>query len=144
MNFIFNDGGRSKAGYKGKAGDCGARAMAIALGIDYQTAYNELAQANKDKGFTKSARNGIYKDVYSDVLKRHGWVWHSAPKFKVLEGYKNSEGKVLFGRKAKCSDMPSGIVIARQAGHYVAVIDGIPNDIWDCSNKMVYGYWGKV
>jgi hypothetical protein len=74
--------------------------------------------------------------VYSDVLKRHGWVWHSAPKFKV--------GKVLFGRKAKCSDMPSGIVIARQARHYVAVIDGIPNDIWDCSNKMVYGYWGKV
>jgi len=130
MNFIFNDGGRSKAGYKGKAGDCGARAISIALGIDYQTAYNELAQTNKDKGFTKSARNGIYKDIYSDVLKRHGWVWHSAPKFN--------------GRKARCSDMPRGAVIAQQAGHYVAVIDGIPNDIWDCSNKMVYGYWGKV
>jgi hypothetical protein len=39
--------------------------------------------------------------------------------------------------------MPTGTVIARQAGHYVAVIDGIPQDTWDCSNKMVYGYWAK-
>jgi hypothetical protein len=143
MNFIYNDGGRSEAGLKGSAGDCGARAMAIALGMDYKTAYKELAQANKDKGFAKSARNGIYKDIYSDVLAKHGWVWVSAPTFKVLDGYKNSEGKVLFGRKARCSDMPTGTVIARQAGHYVAVIDGIPQDTWDCSQKMVYGYWTK-
>ena len=101
--------------------------MAIALGIDYKTAYNELAQANKDKGYAKSARNGIYKDVYADVLKKYGWIWYSAPKFN--------------GRKAKCSDMPNGKVIAQQAKHFVAVIDGVPNDIWDCPNKMVYGYW---
>ena len=127
MKFTYNDGGRSQAGYKGNAGDCGARAMAIALGIDYKTAYDELAQANKDKGYAKSARNGIYKDVYADALKKHGWVWHSAPRFN--------------GRKARCSDMPSGVVIAQQARHFVAVINGIPNDICDCSNKMVYGYW---
>jgi hypothetical protein len=129
MTYIKNDGGRSQAGYKGSAGDCGARAMAIALGLDYQTAYNQLAQANKDRGFAKSARNGIYKDVYSDVLAKHGWHWVSAPKF--------------VGRKAKCADMPLGIVIAQQAGHYVAVTNGIPNDIWDCSQKMVYGFWVK-
>jgi hypothetical protein len=143
MTYVYNDGGRSQAGYKGSAGDCGARAMAIALGLDYKTAYSQLAQANKDKGFAKSARNGIYKDVYSDVLAKHGWVWVSAPTFKVLEGYENSDGKVLFGRKARCSDMPSGIVIARQAGHYVAVINGVPNDTFDSSQKMVYGYWAK-
>jgi hypothetical protein len=129
MTYIKNDGGRSQAGYKGSAGDCGARAMAIALGLDYKTAYSELAQANKDKGFAKSARDGIYKDIYSDVLAKYGWVWTPAPKF--------------VGRKAKCSDMPSGTVIARQAGHYVAVIDGMPNDVWDCSQKMIYGYWAK-
>ena len=129
MNFIYNDGGRSEAGLKGSAGDCGARAMAIALGMDYKTAYKELAQANKDKGFAKSARNGIYKDIYADVLAKHGWVWVSAPKFD--------------GRKAKCSDMPTGTVIARQAGHYVAVINGLAQDTWDCSQKMVYGYWAK-
>jgi hypothetical protein len=129
MNFTYNDGGRSEAGLKGSAGDCGARAMAIALGLEYKTAYNELAQANKDKGFAKSARNGIYKDIYQDVLAKHGWTWNPAPKFD--------------GRKAKCSDMPTGTVIARQAGHYVAVINGLAQDTWDCSQKMVYGYWAK-
>ena len=130
MAYVYNDGGRADAGYKGTAGDCGARAMAIALGLPYKQVYAELAQANKDMGYAKSARNGIMKDVYDMVLNRHGWVWHTAPKFD--------------GRKARCSDMPSGTVIARQARHFVAVTDGVPQDIWDCTHKMVYGYWAKV
>ena len=36
MNYKHNDGGRKAAGYKGVAGDCGARAMAIALQLDYK------------------------------------------------------------------------------------------------------------
>jgi hypothetical protein len=129
MTYVYNDGGREKAGYKGKAGDCGARAIAIALGMDYKTAYNLLAQANKDMGFAKSARDGIHKNIYDSVLNKLGWFWVSAPKFE--------------GRKAKCSDMQQGTVIARQAGHFVAVINGTPQDTWDCSSKMVYGYWVK-
>lgn len=129
MDFVYSDGGRAAAGYKGTAGDCGARAMAIALGLDYKAVYKELAQANADHGRAKSARNGMNKDIYSEVLKRHGWVWKPAPKF--------------VGRKARCSDMPAGTVIAKQAHHFVAVIDGIPHDIWDCTHKMVYGYWAK-
>ena len=129
MAYIFNDGGRAAAGFKGTAGDCAARAMAIALGIDYKAAYQELAQANKDMGFPKSVRNGIMKNTYDMVLARHGWVWHSAPKFD--------------GRKARCSDMPAGSVIARQARHFVAVIEGEANDMFDCTHRMVYGYWAK-
>jgi hypothetical protein len=130
MKYKYNDGGRQAAGYKGAAGDCGARAIAIALGMDYKAAYSLLAQANKDMGFAKSARNGIHKNIYDAALNKLGWTWVSAPKFQ--------------GRKAKCSDMPSGIVIARQAGHFVAVDNGIPQDTWDSSEKMVYGYWVKA
>jgi hypothetical protein len=129
MTYQFNDGGRKQAGYKGTAGDCGARAMAIALQLDYKAVYTELAQANKDHGKAKSARNGMSKDIYSEVLKRYGWVWVSAPKFD--------------GRKARSTDMPMGRVIAQQAGHYVAVIDCVVQDIWNCTHKMVYGYWVK-
>ena len=129
MNYKQNDGGRQAAGYKGTAGDCGARAIAIALGLDYKSVYKELAQANADNGRAKSARNGISKDIYSEVLRRYGWVWMQAPKFA--------------GRKARCSDMPAGSVIAKQANHYVAVIDGVANDIWDSTERMVYGYWAK-
>lgn len=128
MTFQYNDGGRAAAGFKGVAGDCGARAMAIALGLDYKAVYKELAQANADNGRSKSARNGINKDIYSEVLKRYGWVWHKAPQF--------------VGRKARCSDL-TGVVIAKQARHFVAVIDGVAQDIWNCTERMVYGYWAK-
>ena len=129
MKYKHNDGGRQAAGFKGTAGDCGARAIAIALGLDYKAVYKELAQANADNGRAKSVRNGISKDIYSEVLKRYGWVWMQSPKF--------------VGRKARCSDMPSGSVIAKQANHYVAVVDGVTNDIWDSTERMVYGYWAK-
>jgi hypothetical protein len=128
MTFKYNDGGRKAAGFKGTAKDCGTRAMAIALGLDYSAVYKELAQANATSGRAKSARNGVMKDVYAEVLKRYGWVWKQAPKFE--------------GRKARCSDL-TGVVIAKQARHLVAVIDGVANDSWDCTRKMVYGYWAK-
>jgi hypothetical protein len=127
--FTFNDGGRQAAGFKGTAGDCVVRAISIAMNLDYKTTYKQLAQLNKDFGNAKSARNGLNKKVYIPFLEQHGWKWVSAPKFE--------------GRKAQCSDMPLGIVIARQAGHYVAVINGTPQDTWDCSHKMVYGFWVK-
>jgi hypothetical protein len=128
MLFKQNDGGRKAAGFKGTAGDCGARAMAIALALDYKVAYKELAQANADNGRAKSARNGVMKDVYTEVLKRYGFVWMKAPQFA--------------GRKARCSDL-TGVVIAKQARHFVAVIDGVAHDAWNSTERMVYGYWAK-
>jgi len=126
--FTFNDGGRAQSGRKGSTGDCAVRAMAIALDLDYDACYRELAQANKDAGRPKSVRGGMMKEVYAEVLARHGWTWRSAPKFD--------------GRKARARDL-SGVVIARQSRHFVAVIDGQPHDIFDSSEKMVYGYWEK-
>tara|TARA_R110002012_G_C11407702_1_gene586601 strand:+ start:192 stop:593 length:402 start_codon:yes stop_codon:yes gene_type:complete len=125
---IFNDGGRSHY-FKGRTGDCATRAMSIALELDYKLCYDELAKAHSAKTGKRSARNGIYKDDFNTVLKLHGWVWHSAPKFD--------------GRKARYSDMPQGRVIVRMARHFAAVVDGVLYDTWDSRYKMVYGYWAK-
>jgi hypothetical protein len=100
--------------------------MSIALGLDYDACYKELAQANKDAGHKKSARNGLPKSVYEKVLNKHGWFWMAAPKFE--------------GRKCKASDT-EGVCIARMSKHYCAVIEGTPHDTFDSSNKMVYGIW---
>ena len=127
-SFKYNDGGRSKY-FKGRAGDCATRAMAIALCLDYKQCYDELAKAHSAKTGKRSARNGIYRDDFDVVLRRHGWVWHSAPKFD--------------GRKARYSDMPSSRVIARMSRHFAAVIDGVVHDSWDSTDKMIYGYWAK-
>ena len=127
--FVYNDGGKKASGRKGVSGDCGVRAMAIALGLEYSTCYIELAQANKEFGYKKSARNGLMKEVFQSVLKKRGWTWHKAPTFS--------------GRKAYASDLPKGTFIARMSRHYATVIDGVPHDIFDSSPKMVYGYWTK-
>ena len=128
--FVFDDGGRVAAGFKGKTGDCGVRAMAIALELPYADVYRELAQANKDSGRKKSVRRGMMKEVYSKVLSKHGWEWCSAPKFD--------------GRKARYSDLPNGRCIVSMAKHFAAVIDGELHDSWDSRSKMVYGYWIKT
>lgn len=128
-NFAYNDGGRSQY-FKGKnAGDCVARAMAIALQLDYKTCYDELAAANVKAGGKKTARDGLLRKTYEKVLNQHGWEWHPAPKFE--------------GRKARYYDMPKGRLIMRMARHVSALVDQEIHDTWDCSQKMVYGYFAK-
>jgi hypothetical protein len=42
MDFVYNDGGRAAAGYKGRAGDCVVRAIAIATQKPYQEVYDAI------------------------------------------------------------------------------------------------------
>jgi hypothetical protein len=129
MHYQYNDGGRAAAGFKGNAGDCVVRALAIALNLNYKQLYKKLAKANGECGRARSARNGVSKEIYEVVLKQHGWRWFKAPQFD--------------GRKARTTDMRKGVVICKQANHLVAVIDCVAQDIFDSSNRMVYGYYAK-
>ena len=56
MNKIweYNDGGRSKVGFKGSAGDCVVRAIAIATDLPYDKVYYDLAEANREYAKGKS------------------------------------------------------------------------------------------
>jgi hypothetical protein len=80
--FIYNDGGRARAGYKGSTGDCVARAIAIATELDYQTVYdaiNERALIERRTARRRgrsSARTGVYKALYKKWLADLGWQWH--------------------------------------------------------------------
>ena len=47
LRFQINDGGRSAAGYKGQAGDCAVRSIAIVTGLPYQKIYDDLFKANE-------------------------------------------------------------------------------------------------
>ena len=53
MNFQYNDGGRSAAGYKGKTGDCTCRAIAIATKLPYAHVYMLLNEAADKQRITK-------------------------------------------------------------------------------------------
>ena len=48
LELKIDDGGRTAAGYKGKAGDCVVRAIAIVSGLPYQKVYGDLYKANEE------------------------------------------------------------------------------------------------
>ena len=80
MKFVYDDGGREAAGYKGKTGDCACRALAIATGMPYKEAYdlinsygkaertNLKRRGNAYNGHRSSARTGVYTDTMRNSL----------------------------------------------------------------------------
>jgi hypothetical protein len=87
MMYVYDDGGRAAAGFKGKAGDCVCRAIVIASGRPYAEVYQRLAEGNASQRVTKhstkgtagkrTARNGIYmqRKWFKDYMAELGFEW---------------------------------------------------------------------
>jgi hypothetical protein len=88
MNWVYDDGGRNAAGFRGKAGDCVARSIAIATRLPYKHVYallNEQAQRELPTGGRRSsARNGVFRHTCQEVLESLGWRW--VPTMKIGGG----------------------------------------------------------
>jgi hypothetical protein len=135
MNWIFNDGGRETAGYKGTTNDCVVRAIAIATEKPYQEVYELVNHfSKKEKRSNKSsARTGVHKATTRKVMEHLGAEW--IPTMTIGSGCK------VHLRK---SELPSGKIIVNLSRHLSAVIDGVIQDIYDSSRggtRCVYGYW---
>lgn len=143
MRFIQNDGGRSAAGFKGSAGDCVTRAIAIATGYSYQNVYDNLFHLQKEfaikKGckvarslqYNASPRSGAFRKVYEPYLFDNGFIWESHMGI--------GTGCTVHMRE---DELPSGIVIARLSRHLACIIDGVLHDTHDCTRegtRCVYG-----
>jgi hypothetical protein len=141
--WVYNDGGRAAAGFKGDTGDCVTRAIAIATQLPYQEIYdlvNEEAQrerpgSKRRKGKRSSARTGVFKDTKRRVLERLGWTW--TPTMQIGQGCTVH---------LRADELPAGRLVVGVSRHSVAVIDGIIHDTHDPSRdgtRCVYGYWSK-
>ena len=92
--WVYHDGGRKDAGYKGHAGDCVCRAIAIVMDRDYQDVYDDINQFIRSLRQTKrvrtsSARNGMHHPVCEAYMKRCGWrlmryTKHGLPKCPII------------------------------------------------------------
>lgn len=140
MEFNFNDGGRSKY-FKGRAGDCVTRAIAIATEIDYLEVYkalNNLAKSErtgKRKKKISNSRTGVYKQTADKYLESLGWKWRSC--MSIGSGCT---------KHLRASELPKGRIICRLTRHFTCVINGVINDTYDCSRggtRCVYGYYYK-
>ena len=143
----FNDGGRQDAGFKGRAGDCVTRAIAIADGRPYREVYDEIGAriGEWSKGRSRAAkqwrarkrgatgRNSTPNPVIKVYLAEQGWEW--TPTMHI------GSGTTVHLR---ADELPAGRVIARVSGHLCAVIDGVVQDTHDPTRqgtRAVYGYW---
>jgi hypothetical protein len=135
MTFLYSDGGRGAAGFKGEAGDCVVRSIAIATERPYREVYRDIADRCKEAGLARSARNGVPRKVYQKYLLDHGWEW--TPTMKIGQGCKVH---------LRADELPSGRIICRLSKHMCAVVDGVVLDTYDCSregSRCVYGYFSK-
>ena len=135
-SFVVNDGGRAAAGYRGQAGDCVARSIAIAAQLPYQTVYDALNVAAKQDaphGRPSSARGGVARPIIRRFMKELGWDWFPT----MIIG----SGTTVHLRG---EELPSGRLVVSCSKHLTAVIDGVIHDTHDPSRggtRCVYGYW---
>jgi len=141
MEWVYNDGGRAEAGFKGTTGDCVCRAIAIATERPYREVYdliNEFAKGErtgKRKKGKSSARTGVYPATIRKVMEYLGWVWH--PTMQIGQGCKVH---------LCAEELPKGRLVVSVSRHETAVIDGVLHDIYDCTRegtRCVYGYYMK-
>lgn len=138
MQFVFNDGGRVAAGFKGFARDCTVRAIAIATALPYMDVYDALFDLNrKRKSPGKcSPRDGrTHRKTIRAYLESHGWKW--TPTMGIGTGCRVH---------LRDGELPIGRLVVSVSGHMVAVIDGVIHDNHDCSRdgtRCVYGYFSK-
>lgn len=143
-NYIYNDGGREVAGYKGKTGDCVCRSIAIITGLPYEKVYERLANGNAtqrkgkregSKAGVKTASKGINtkRKWFADYMDELGFEW--IPTMQIGQGCKVH---------LRSEELPKGKLIVNVSKHFTAVIDGVINDTYDCSrsgSRCVYGYY---
>ena len=148
--FVFDDGGRGDAGFKGSTGDCVVRAIAIATGLPYREVYDELHNRSRDvlatarpgtkkharlsRGST-SPRAGVRRSAYDPYLKSLGWTW--TPTMQI------GSGTTVHLRD---DELPSGTIIVRVSKHMLTMIDGVIHDTFmddRGGTRAVYGYWSK-
>ena len=140
--WTYDDGGRSAAGFKGKAGDCVCRAIAIATERPYSDVYDELNrrckpynERRKARGKTANAgsRTGVPREVYEPLLLEWGWRW--TPTMRIGQGCTVH---------LRADELPIGRLVVSVSRHICAVVDGVVHDTYEDSRdgtRCVYGYY---
>ena len=107
-------------------GDCAVRAVSLALGVDWETAYDLIADAGYNMGDMPSSDS-----VWGAVLRQHGFYRTSIPD-RCPECYTAED----FAK-----DNPRGIYVLGFGGHTAAVKDGVIYDAWNSSNEIPQYVW---
>ncbi|MBO7731768.1 MAG: hypothetical protein J6S67_04430 [Methanobrevibacter sp.] len=109
--------------------DCAIRAVAVALDISWEYAFDLIAKNAKEMG------NVMHSNaVFGSVLRQHGFK-----RFIVPNSCPDCYSLIDF-----CMDNPEGVYVVGLDSHVVAVIDGNYIDTWDSGNEIPIYYWKEI
>lgn len=123
MYIRFNNNPMSRT-----VGDCAVRAVSLALGVDWEEAYNLIADAGYAMGDMPSSDS-----VWGAVLRRNGFYRESIPNIC----------PECYTVRDFVKDFPHGVYVLGFGGHVATVIDGDLYDSWDSSNEVPVYFWYK-
>jgi hypothetical protein len=139
LPWVFDDGGRAAAGYKGSTGDCVCRGIAIVTGLEYQTVYDLIIEyAARERPSSRKARShprtGVHKATIRRIMADLGWEW--VPTMQI------GSGTTVHVRPGELPE--SGRYLLNLSRHNCALVDGVIRDNHDPSRdgtRAVYGFW---
>ena len=109
-------------------GDCTVRALAKALGVDWETAYALTAEAGFLMGDMPSSNS-----VWGAVLRQHGFtrsaIPNTCPDCYTLDEF--------------AKDHPDGTYVVGTGNHVATIQDGRIYDAWDSSEETPIFFWRK-
>lgn len=127
--WIRDDGGRTAAGLRGRAGDCVVRALAVVADIPYRQAMTTLTQ------WTRTPTRGARVGAALEALRGLGWRVHSVVGLAPVTVQEFVESPSLAtGRYLLLTRCDAG-------AHLVGVRDGRVHDTWDCRALRVEAVW---
>jgi hypothetical protein len=148
IRYVYDDGGRKAAGFKGKkVGDCACRAIAIATEQPYRVVFDALSAFGWSPKWNHPHPHNE-NELIREYLAKLGWGWTPT-------GRLGTACKVHM----QADELPTGRLIVLAVGHHshlVAVIDGVIHDdgcgrrdsgmcILGCplGPQCVFGYFAK-
>ena len=109
-----------------KTRDCAIRAVAAALDISWDRAFDLIAARAKQMGETLDANA-----AFGSVLRQYGFVREVIPQ----------TCPDCYTARDFCLDHPRGVYVLGFGSHAAAVIDGVLWDSWDSSDEIPQYYW---
>ena len=107
-------------------GDCAVRAVSVALGTDWETAYDLMAVAGYNMGDMPSSDS-----VWGAVLRQNGFyrksIPNTCPDCYTFEDF--------------AEDNPRGVFVLGTGKHVATIVDGVIYDAWNSGNELPQFVW---
>lgn len=111
-----------------RVGDCAVRAVAKALGIEWEKAYLMIAKNGFQMGDIMASNN-----VWGSVLRQHGFKRYILP----------NDCPDCYTIAQFASEYHKGTYVVGTTNHVVTIIDGVYYDTWDSGDEIAVYFWTK-